>query len=68
MAAVDDGVGAADAEARDDEAVAPSVAMLSRDMATSTRMGELRRAARRRSTRGEVGVSGLGLGERISMR
>ena len=82
MAAVNDGVGAADAEARDDEAVAPSVATLSRDMATSTHMGELRRAARRRSARacrecwperllrwaGEVGVSGLRLGERSSMR
>ena len=82
MAAVDDGVGAADAEARDDEAVAPSVATLSRDMATSTHVGELRRAARHRSARAcrecwperllrravEVGVSGLSLGERSSMR
>ena len=81
-AVVDDGAGAADAEARDDEAVAPSAATLSRDMATSTHVGMLRRAARRRSIRacrecwperllrraGEVGVSGLGLGERSSMR
>ena len=81
-AIVDDGAGVADAEARDDEAVAPSVATLSRDMATSTHVGELRRAARRRSMRacrecwperllhraGEVGVAGLRLGERSSMR
>ena len=80
--AVDDGAGVADAEARDDEAVAPSAATLSHDMATSTHVGELRRAARRRSMRacrecwhecllrwaGEVGVSGLRLGERSSMR
>ena len=82
MAAVDDGAGVADAEARDDEAVAPLAVTLSRDMATSTHGGELRRAARRRSTRacrecwperllcraGGVGVSGLRLGERSSMR
>ena len=81
-AAVDDGTGVADAEARDDEAVAPSAATLSHDMATSTHMGELRRAARRRSIcasrecwperllrrAGEVRVSGLCLGERSSMR
>ena len=81
-AAVDDGAGVADAEARDDEAVAPSAATLSCDMATSTHVGELRRAARRRSMRacrecwpvrllrqaGEVGMSGLRLGERSSMR
>ena len=80
--AVDDGAGAADAETRDDEAVAPSAATLSSDMATSTHVGELRHAARRHSTRayrecwperllrraGEVGVSGLRLGERSSMR
>ena len=80
-ATVDDGASVGDAEARDDEAVAPSAAMLSRDMATSTHVGELRRAARRRSMRacrecwperllrrvGEVGVSGLRLGERSSM-
>ena len=50
-AAVDDGAGVDDAEARDDEAVAPSAAMLSCDMATSTHVGELRRATRRRSMR-----------------
>ena len=50
-AAVDDGAGVDDAEARDDEAVAPSVAKLSCDMATSTHVGELRRAALRRSMR-----------------
>ena len=81
-AAVDDGAGVADAEARDDNAVAPSASTLSCDLATSTHVGELRRAARRRSTRacrecwperllrraGEVGMSGLRLGERSSMR
>ena len=81
-AAVDDGAGVADAEARDDEAVAPSSATLSCDMATSTHVGELRHAALRRSMRacrerwperllcraGEVGVSGLRLGERSSVR
>ena len=81
-AAVDDGAGAAGAEARDGEAVAPSAATLSRDMATSTHVGELRHATRRRSMRacreccperllrraGEVGVTGLRLGERSSMR
>ena len=50
-AAVDDGAGVAGAEAHDDEAVAPSTATLSCDMATSTHVGDLRRAARRRSTR-----------------
>ena len=82
MGKSDDDAGAADAEARDDEAVAPSATTLSRDMATSPHVGELRRAARRRSARacrecwperllhqaGEVGVSGLRLGERSSMR
>ena len=81
-AAVDDGAGVGDAESRYDDAVAPSAATLSYDMATSTHVGELRRAARRRSTRAgrecwpecllrraiEVGVSGLRLGERSSMR
>ena len=38
-AAVDDGVGVDDAEARDDEAVAPSAATLSHDMAISTQWG-----------------------------
>ena len=81
-AAVDDGAGADDAGARDDEAVAPSATMLSCDMPTSTHMGELRRVALRRSMRacrerwperllhraGGVGASGLRLGERSSMR
>ena len=81
-AAVDDGAGVADTEARDDEVVASLAVTLSCDMATSTHVGELRRAARRRSTRacrecwperllrraGEIGVSGLRLGERSSMR
>ena len=81
-ASVGDGTGAADAEACDDEVTAPSVTTLSCDMATSTHIGEVRRAARRRSTRacrecwperllrwaGEVRVSGLCLGERSSMR
>ena len=81
-AAVDGGAGADDAGACDDEVVAPSAATLSCDMQTSTHVGELRRAARRRSTcacrecwpecllrrAGEVGVSGLRLGERSSMR
>ena len=80
-AAVDDGAGVAGAEERDDEAVAPPTATLSCDMATSTHVGEMRRAAQRRSTRAcrecwperllrrasEVGVSGLRLGERNSM-
>ena len=81
-ATVDDGAGVADIEARDDEAVAPSTVTLSCDMATSTHVGELRRAARRRSTRacrecwpecllrraGAVGMPGLRLGESSSMR
>ena len=81
-AAADDDAGADDAEARDDEAVAPLAAMLSCDMPASTHVGELWRAARRRSARacrecwperllrqaGEVGVIGLRLGERSSMR
>ena len=50
-AAVDDGAGADGAEARDDEAVAPLVMMLSCDMPASTHVGELWRAARRRSVR-----------------
>ena len=50
-AAVTDGSGVDDAEARDDEAVAPSAATLSRDIATSTHVWEVRRAARRRSAR-----------------
>ena len=81
-AAVDDGAGADDAEARDDEAMAPLAVMLSCDMTASTHAGELWRAARRRSARacrerwperlsrwaGEVGVMGLRLGERSCMR
>ena len=81
-AAADDDAGADDAEARDDEAVAPLAAMLSCDMPDSTPAGELGRDARRRSARacrerwpecllrwaGEVGVTGLRLGERSSMR
>ena len=81
-AAVDDGAGADGAGACDDEVVAPSAATLSCDMPTSTHVRELRRAALRRSMRacrerwpehllrraGEVGVSGLRLGERSSLR
>ena len=81
-AAAGDSAGADDAEARDDDAVAPLAVMLSPDMPASTHVGELWRAARRRSARtcrerwperllrraGEVGVSGLRLGERSSMR
>ena len=81
-AVVDDGADADGAGARDDEVVAPSAATLSCDMPTSTHVGELRRAAQRRSMRacrerwperllrqaGEVGASGLRLGERSSMR
>ena len=77
-----DDAGADDAEARDDEAVAPLATMLSCDMPASTHVGGLWRAARRRSARacrecwpehllrraGEAGVSGLRLGERSSMR
>ena len=80
--AVDDSAGADGAGARDDEVVAPSAATLSCDMPTSTHVGELRRATLRCSMRacrerwpehllrqaGEVGVSGLCLGERSSMR
>ena len=50
-AAVDDGAGADDAEARDDEAVAPLAMMLSCDMPASTQAGELGRDARHRSAR-----------------
>ena len=81
-ATADDGAGADDAEACDDEAVAPLAAMLSCDMPASTHVGELWRAARRRSARachepvperllswaGAVGVTGLRLGERSCMR
>ena len=77
-AAVDGGASADGAGARDDEVVALSAATLSCDMTTSTHVGELRRAALRRTMRacrerllrrpGEVGASGLRLGERSSMR
>ena len=81
-AAVDDGAGADDAEARDDEAMAPLAAMLSCDMPASTHVEELWRAARRRSARacrerwperlsrwaGRVGVTGSRPGERSCMR
>ena len=48
-AEVNGGAGADGAGARDDEVVAPSAATLSCDMPTSTHVGELRRAALRRS-------------------
>ena len=81
-AAVDGGAGADGAGACDVEVVASSTVTLSCDMPTSTHVGELRRAALRRSMRacrerwperllrraGEVGVLGLRLGERSSMR
>ena len=81
-AAAGDYAGADDAEARDDEVVALLVVMLSSDMPASTHVGELWRAARRRSARacrerwperllrraGEVGVTGLRPGERSCMR
>ena len=50
-AAADDDAGADGAEARDDEAMTPLAAMLSCDMPASTHVGELWRAARRRSAR-----------------
>ena len=50
-AAADVGTGADDAEAHDDDAVAPLAVMLSCDMPASTHVGELWRAARRRSAR-----------------
>ena len=80
--AADDGASADDAEARDDDAVAPLAAMLSCDMLASTHMGEQWRAVRRRSAHacrerwperllrraGGVGVTGLRPGERSCMR
>src|SRR6185369_13897666 len=48
-AAAGNGAGADDAEARDDEMIAPLAVMLSRDTPASTHVGELWRAARRRS-------------------
>jgi hypothetical protein len=50
-AAADDGAGTDDAEARDGGTVAPFASMLSCDMPASTHVGELWRAARRRSAR-----------------
>ena len=50
-AAAEDGGGADDVEARDDEAMAPSVMMPSCDMPASTHARELWRAARRCSAR-----------------
>ena len=81
-AAADDDTGADNAEAHNDEAVAPLAAMLSCDMPASTHVGELWRAARRRSARacrerwperllrwaGEVGETGLHLGMTSCMR
>ena len=80
--ATDDGAGADNDEARDDDAVAPLAAILSCDMPASTHAGELGHDARRRSARacrerwperllrwaGEVEVTGLRLGERSCMR
>ena len=58
-AAVDGGASTEGTGARDDEVVAPSAATLSCDMPTSTHVGELRRAALRRSMRAcrSVGVT-----------
>jgi hypothetical protein len=81
-AAADDGAGTDDAEVHDDDAVAPLAVMLSCDMPASTHVGELCRAARRRSVRayrerwperllrwaGGVGVTGLCLGGRSCRR
>ena len=81
-AAAGEDAGVDDVEARGDEAVAPLAVMLSCDMPASTHVGELRRAARRRSARacrerwperplhraGEVGVTGLRSGERSCVR
>ena len=81
-AAADGGAGTDDAEARDDEVVAPLAVMLSCGMPASTHVGELWHAARRRSVRycrerwperllrwaGEVGETGLHLGMRSCMR
>ena len=81
-AAADDDADADDAEARDDEVVAPLAVMLSCDMPASTHVVELWRAAWCRSARacherwperllrwaGEVEGTGLRLGERSCMR
>ena len=63
----DDGAGADDAEARDDEAVAPLAVMLSCDMPVSTHCREcwLERLLR---WAGRVGVTGLCLGGRSCRR
>ena len=50
-AGADDGADTDDAEARDGETVAPFASMLSCGMPASTHVGELWRAARRRSAR-----------------
>ena len=50
-AAAGDGAGVDDAEAHDDETVAPLAVMLSCDTPASTHVGELWRATRRRSAR-----------------
>ena len=50
-AAAGDDVDTDDAEVRDDETVAPLAVILSCDMPASTHVGELWRAARRRSAR-----------------
>ena len=77
-----DDVGADDAEARDDDAMAPLAVMLSCDMPASTHVGELWHAAQRRSAlacrerwperllhRADgVGVTGLCLGGRSCRR
>ena len=81
-AAANNRAGADDAEARDDEAMAPLGTMLGCDMPASTHVGELWRAAWRRSARacrerwperllgwaGGVEATRLRLGERSSMR
>ena len=81
-AAADVGAGAANAGARDDDAVALLAVTLSCDMPAWTHMGELWRAVQRRSAlacherwperllrrAGEVGVTGLRPGERSCMR
>ena len=81
-AAFGGGAGVDGAGARGDDVVTPFVAVPGRDVPASTHVRELRRAALRRSMRvcrehwperllrraGEVGASGLRLGERSSMR
>ena len=81
-AAAEDGGDAGDAGARDNDAVASLAVMPSCDMPASTQVGELWRAARRRSARAcrerwperplhrvdEVGAAGSRPGERSCMR